>query len=137
VSFVSAKSYDAPKILQERNLLKHDGFTLLIETTEEENNRRVRSQRIIKEACGTLANVFFAFQGAPQPALIETSGTLLISALVSLKHQGAAFSAHKSLQWIAEYCHESFVMIRESNLSPIYGAIVCFLKFLEQSRILH
>lgn len=135
----------------------NSSFTLLIETTEEENNRRVRSQRVmvsfqllyflsaqspwesfehsrvlstfifflkvgswllIKEACGALATVFSAFQGAPQQALVETSGALLISALVSLKHQGAAFSAHKSLQRIAEYCQGKFCFDKSIESLP-------------------
>jgi hypothetical protein len=63
---------------------------------------------LIKEACATLAKVFFTFQGAPQPSLVEASGDLLISALVSLKHQGAAFAAHKALQQIVESCQGNF-----------------------------
>lgn len=59
---------------------------------------------LIKEACATLASVI---EAAPvvDYDLLSTAGSLLLSTLTSLKHQGAAFAAHKSLQRLCILCY--------------------------------
>ena len=78
----------------------------------EEKKMRLIMQRVvmgswllIKEACATLSSVLGAFPGQPNEANMKTTGELLISTLTSLKHQGAAFAAHKSLQKLCQICY--------------------------------
>ena len=59
---------------------------------------------LTKEACATLASVMEMFPCVPFFDIMSTSGDLLIKTLTSLKHQGAAFAAHKSLQKLCNVC---------------------------------
>ena len=59
-----------------------------------------------KEACAALASIVTCEKFHPSLSLIEKAGGLLISTLTTLKHQGAAFAAHKALQKIADFCFE-------------------------------
>ena len=58
----------------------------------------------MKEACATLCTAIVEYPQPPSPKLVENAGSLLITAMVSLKHQGAAFAAHNALQQIALAC---------------------------------
>ena len=58
----------------------------------------------MKEACATLCTAIVEYPQSPSPKLVENAGSLLITAMVSLKHQGAAFAAHNALQQIALAC---------------------------------
>ena len=60
---------------------------------------------LTKEACATLSSVITDFPGKSDFNIISTAGDLLISTLTTLKHQGAAFAAHKSLQKICARCY--------------------------------
>lgn len=46
------------------------------------------------------------FPGRIDPNIISTAGDLLISTLTTLKHQGAAFAAHKALQSLSARCYK-------------------------------
>ena len=45
------------------------------------------------------------FPGQIDYTVVSTAGDLLISTLTTLKHQGAAFAAHKGFQKICERCY--------------------------------
>lgn len=67
-----------------------------------------------KEACASIASTVTYKEFEPSVRLVESVGNLLISTLTTLKHQGAAFAAHRALQEIVEFCfttslNESFV----------------------------
>ena len=66
---------------------------------------KVGSWLLTKEACAALSSVIIAFPGKIDYDVMSMAGDLLISTLTSLKHQGAAFAAHKSLQKICARCH--------------------------------
>jgi len=87
---------------------------------EEESVQRLSMQRIlvgswllIKEACAALSSVMIVFPGKIDYNIISTAGDLLISTLTTLKHQGAAYAAHKSLQKISARCYTK----NEGNLT--------------------
>lgn len=67
---------------------------------------------MVKEACATLAAIV-AISANPQKEFLEDAGFLLLSTLVTLKHQGGAFAAHKSLQSLSKTCFK----ISNSELS--------------------
>ena len=69
---------------------------------------QVGSWLLTKEACAALATIFSAFPEVPPGNVVEALGELLISALISLKHQGGAFAAHKALQSVSESCCTRF-----------------------------
>ena len=57
-----------------------------------------------KEACASLASIITCREFDPPLSLVEKVGNLLISTLTTLKHQGAAFAAHRALQELANFC---------------------------------
>lgn len=59
----------------------------------------------MKEACAALCTAIVEYPQSPPSQLVEDAGSLLITAMVSLKHQGAAFAAHNALQQIALMCN--------------------------------
>lgn len=59
---------------------------------------------LTKEACATLSSVMESFPFTPSFDIMSSSGDLLISTLTSVKHQGAAFAAHKSLYKLCIIC---------------------------------
>ena len=78
----------------------------------EAEEQRYALQRVVigawlltKEACATLATAVTDHPSSPPAPLVESAGSLLISAMVSLKHQGAAFAAHNALQRISLTCN--------------------------------
>jgi len=88
-------------------------FASIKATSEEEEANRFATQRVVvgswlltKEACAALSSVITSYPSSSLPAqLVTTAGSLLISTLTSLKHQGAAFAAHRALQELSEACH--------------------------------
>jgi Putative death-receptor fusion protein (DUF2428) len=56
---------------------------------------------LMKEACGAVASAATLKGFQPKEALVSKVGQLLLSALTTLKHAGAAFAARDSLQKIA------------------------------------
>ena len=89
-------------------------YSSLNAENEVEEMRRSATQLVVmgswlltKEACATLSAAISACDCTLLSAGIEQAGTLLISLLTTLKHQGAAFAAHKSLQQIAARCYQS------------------------------
>lgn len=62
---------------------------------------------VMKEACASIAILFSRFSSVASYDLISAAGHLLISALTSLKHQGAAFAASKALQVLCFLCNRS------------------------------
>ena len=62
-----------------------------------------------KEACASLSSSIICKEFDPSVGLIKAVGSLLIRTLTSLKHQGAAFAAHRALQVINEFCFISSV----------------------------
>jgi hypothetical protein len=60
-----------------------------------------------KEACAAMAAVITCRQFRPSLLLVERAGSLLISTLTTLKHQGSAFAAHRALQKIVSFCFDS------------------------------
>ena len=69
------------------------------------NASKIGSWLLTKEACAALSAVLTSVATTPSREQVEISGNLLISTMVSLKHQGAAFAAHKALQQIAALCN--------------------------------
>jgi hypothetical protein len=74
-----------------------------------ENERRLASQHIVvgswllmKEACAAVATVLTLPGNTQATDSVNLAGTLLISTLTSLKHTGAAYAAHASLQRIVK-----------------------------------
>lgn len=65
---------------------------------------KVGSWLLTKESCAALGSVVTLKKFQPPRSLVAKAGALLISTLTSLKHQGAAFAAHKVLQQIASSC---------------------------------
>jgi hypothetical protein len=73
--------------------------------------RRLATQRIVmgswlltKEACTTLASTVTYETGCLSSEDVMKAGQLLITTMTALKHQGAAFAAHRALQKIAAFC---------------------------------
>jgi Putative death-receptor fusion protein (DUF2428) len=60
-----------------------------------------------KEACAAMASIISCRQFHPSLRLVERAGSLLISTLTTLKHQGAAFAAHRALQEIVFFCFDT------------------------------
>jgi hypothetical protein len=60
-----------------------------------------------KEACAAMAAVITCKQFRPSLRLVERAGSLLIGTLTTLKHQGAAFAAHRALQKIVSFCFDT------------------------------
>ena len=60
-----------------------------------------------KEACAALASTIETSPVPISSVSIASSGKLLLRTLSSLKHQGAAFAAHKSLEQICVVCMQS------------------------------
>ena len=60
-----------------------------------------------KEACAAMASIISCRQFHPSLRLVERAGSLLISTLTTLKHQGAAFAAHRALQRIVFFCFDT------------------------------
>lgn len=82
--------------------------------TIDDETKRKASQRLVigswlltKESCETLASVL-CIDGVQQgSSLVNEAGTLLLSTLVSLKHTGAAYAAHKAVQRLSRICYDS------------------------------
>lgn len=88
-------------------------FASLKTVNEDEKKSRLLKQRIvmgtwllIKEACATLST-FISSSPRQDIDLISAAGDLLITTLTSLKHQGAAFAAHKALQQLCILCYST------------------------------
>lgn len=88
-------------------------FASLKTVNDSEKKNRLLKQRIvmgtwllIKEGCATLSSII---SSAPchEIDLISSAGDLLITTLTSLKHQGAAFAAHKALQQLCILCYST------------------------------
>lgn len=62
---------------------------------------------LTRETCAALASVLTSKHLSKPNGLLDRAGSLLISTLVSLKHAGAAFAAHRALQQISEFCFKS------------------------------
>lgn len=89
-----------------------------------EKKMRLLKQRVImgtwlliKEACAALSSITVS---APvkDAGLFTIAGDLLISTLTSLKHQGAAFAAHKSLQKLCSICYSGIRMANDIRHLP-------------------
>jgi hypothetical protein len=85
-------------------------FSSVKHASKQENARRLVSQRIIigswlltREACSAIAAILTK-NIELKNSFYEYAGKLLISTLTSLKHTGAAFAAHRSLQKISLFC---------------------------------
>lgn len=66
---------------------------------------QIGSWLLTKEACGTLsASLTLVPPTQSGRELFARSGDVLITTMTSLKHQGAAFAAHKAFQQIASQC---------------------------------
>ena len=59
---------------------------------------------LTREACAALATLLCSNIFPVSEAHISRAGVVLVSTLISLKHAGAAFAAHRALQRIAEFC---------------------------------
>lgn len=86
-------------------------FTNLDPADDKDKNKHLLKQRVImgtwlliKEACAALSSITSS-SPVKDAGLLSTAGDLLISTLTSLKHQGAAFAAHKSLQKLCSICY--------------------------------
>jgi len=84
-----------------------------------------------KEACASLASIIKCEEFDPPLRMVDGVGSLLICTLTTLKHQGAAFAAHRALQEIIEFCftatlNESFatlpILWAKRLISDISGA---------------
>ena len=91
-------------------------FSSVHRLTEDEHQRRLASQRIVigswlltKETCTALSVAFSVNGFIAENSQIHEAGMILLSTLTSLKHTGAAFAAHKSIQQIANCCLKSNV----------------------------
>lgn len=62
---------------------------------------------LTRETCAALSSVLTCNILSKPHSHLEKGGSLLISTLVSLKHAGAAFAAHRALQQISEFCFSS------------------------------
>lgn len=138
-------------------------FASLKTVNDSEKKSRLLKQRIvmgtwllIKEACATLSSLMCS---SPRPEfdLVSSAGDLLITTLTSLKHQGAAFAAHKSLQqlcilcystpsfqimqlpsiWAEKVLHEisSVEIVRDSTLRRSTGYGLGFLSILRSEQV--
>ena len=63
---------------------------------------------LLKDACAAIATVFASYPSIPPSNLVTKTGEILIRALLTLKHQGGVFAAHKALQSISESCCTQF-----------------------------
>jgi len=73
---------------------------------------------LTKESCAALAAVICFSSSPPLPAsVISRIGYLLVSSIISLKHQGGIFAAHRALQKISIACQTEFA--HESTLSGL------------------
>jgi hypothetical protein len=86
-------------------------FTSIHKVDHSQIKNRLVTQRIImgswfliKEASALLPSIA---RNTPncETTIISSAGSLLISCLTTLKHQGAAFAAHKSLQSLCSICY--------------------------------
>jgi hypothetical protein len=64
----------------------------------------VGSWLLVKEACATLASAITTNHTVLPYQTVHHCCSLLVNTLTSLKHQGAAFAAHKAFQTIASFC---------------------------------
>ena len=86
-------------------------FTSIQKVDHSEITNRLVTQRIvmgswflIKEASALLPSIARNIPNC-ETTIINSAGNLLISCLTTLKHQGAAFAAHKSLQSLCSICY--------------------------------
>ena len=75
---------------------------------------QIGSWLLTKAACAALASAVETSPVSISSDLISSSGTLLLQTLSSLKHQGAAFAAHKALEQICIVCVNSRTEISQS-----------------------
>lgn len=75
-----------------------------------------------KEACTSLASTITCNKFEPSLELVESVGSLLISTLTTLKHQGAAFAAHRALQDIVAFCFKTSCFKNHFASHPILWA---------------
>ena len=139
-------------------------FASLKAVNDDEHNLRVLKQRVvmgtwllIKEGCATLSSTLLTSPELDSHVL-SSAGDLLIITLTSLKHQGAAFAAHKALQqtctvcyrytssneimqlpsmWAEKILHEisSTEIVRDSTLRRSTGYGLGFLSILRSEQI--
>lgn len=88
-------------------------FSSVQQACESDLIQRLSYQRIVvgawlmtKEACGAISAIISCGKFVPAVDLVERAGSLLLSTLTTLKHQGAAFAAHRALQALAEFCFD-------------------------------
>lgn len=74
-----------------------------------------------KEACASLSSTITCKEFDPSLRLVERVGNLLISTLTMLKHQGAAFAAHRALQEIVEFCFATSLDESFANLPLLWA----------------
>lgn len=74
-----------------------------------------------KEACASLASTITCTEFDPSLRSVERVGSILISTLTALKHQGAAFAAHRALQEVVEFCFSTSVDEAFVNLPPLWA----------------
>jgi hypothetical protein len=86
-------------------------FASVSRTSHEEHIRCIASQRIVvgswlltKETCEALPSVLSFNSFKAGESVLNDVGQLLLSTLISVKHTGAAYAAHNSLQKIATAC---------------------------------
>jgi hypothetical protein len=72
---------------------------------KDDEERRFATQRVvvgtwllIRDSCSTLSSVLSLMENKSSSLILAEAGTLLINTMTSLKHQGAAFASHKTLQ---------------------------------------
>ena len=99
-------------------------FSSLDLVDDNEKKMRLHKQRVvmgtwllIKEACAALSSIAVSVP-VKDAGLFTIAGDLLISTLTSLKHQGAAFAAHKSLQKLCSICHSGIRMANDIRHLP-------------------
>ncbi len=102
-------------------------FSSITRVSREEGQRRLVSQTIVmgswlltREACGAIAAVFSAPGYRAPASLLDSCATLLINTLTSLKHVGAAYAAHHSVEALAQVCFRNEHNINVSQLPKLW-----------------
>mmetsp|Transcript_22262 Transcript_22262/g.31337 ORF Transcript_22262/g.31337 Transcript_22262/m.31337 type:complete len:2224 (-) Transcript_22262:183-6854(-) len=94
-------------------------FASINSLDQDDKSKRLEIQRTVmgtwlltKEACATLSSVLSFYPSLvernlskPPINIFSRAGTLLISTLASLKHQGGAYAAHKALHSLSSLCY--------------------------------
>lgn len=109
----SEKSANIPLNVNTGAIGANGNFTSVHKADNSEIARRLATQRIvmgtwflIKEATALLPSIIRSIPSC-KADVVNSAGNLLISCLITLKHQGGAFAAHKSLQSLCCICYSS------------------------------